>query len=230
MKTKQLFVFAIAYFAIVAFFIASPFSPALAATPTMLRVGTYNVESSGDTNPEKVATVVQKIATSQQIDLWGLSEVLDSQAATQFANAANYFDANFAAIIGTTGGNDKLAILYNQNHLQKIGNEFELRNMGGSRDPLVAKFQWLSAGPTFLVVDNHFNRCDPDKRNAQAKNVRAWIEQQTLPIIAVGDYNFDYAIDENFNPGRRCSSYDPSSEFPQGNAAFREFIASSQIR
>ena len=43
---------------------------------------------------------------------------------------------------------------------------------------------------------NHLARGNADLRRQQATGLKVWAEQQTLPVIAVGDYNFDYSIDE----------------------------------
>ena len=43
---------------------------------------------------------------------------------------------------------------------------------------------------------NHLARGSTDIRDEQAIGLRQWAEMQTLPVIAVGDYNFDYRIDD----------------------------------
>lgn len=157
------------------------------AYATELSAIAYNVESGEDTDPLKVAEDLEKIAG---VDLWGLSEVGDREAAEVFTQAVAYPGADFESILGTTGGSDKLQIVYDRNRLRAI-ESYELKNTGGTRSPLVARFQLLSSGTEFLFMVNHFDRANPEKGNKQANRVRQWAEEQSLPILAVGDYNFD---------------------------------------
>ena len=41
---------------------------------------------------------------------------------------------------------------------------------------------------------NHLARGKRDVRHDQARKLNAWARQQTEPLIAVGDYNFDYQV------------------------------------
>ena len=43
---------------------------------------------------------------------------------------------------------------------------------------------------------NHLARGNANLRNRQATGLSEWASQQNVPIIAVGDYNFDYSIDD----------------------------------
>ena len=62
-------------------------------------------------------------------------------------------------------------------------------------------------GKVFLLVTNHLARGNAEIRQAQAVGLREWARDQTLPVICVGNFNFDYNFaDEN------------------GNEAFREFM------
>ena len=58
-----------------------------------------------------------------------------------------------------------------------------------------------SSGEEFIFMVNHLARGDANLRQRQASGLKSWAESQTLPIVAVGDYNFDYDIDEGLgNP------------------------------
>ncbi len=205
--------------------------PAALAQPTdTLVVGTYNVESDSDTEPNVVVEDIKRVVQVASPDVWGLAEVPNEDAAKKYAEAANFPGSDFDVILGESGGSDKLAILYNKNRLQQVSPKQELEDIGGDRKPLVGTFKLLPDGPTILAVDNHFNRCDPEKRNKQAENLREWIEGETQPIIALGDYNFDFSVNvEQSFPGG-CSSCDSSSSVAEGNAAFKEFTNSPQVK
>ena len=167
--------------------------PAFPAGAEHLSIISYNVESDDleDTDPRLVAEDIREIAGA---DLWGLSEVADRVAADIFTGAVAVPGSDFKSILGTTGTLDKLQIIYNTNKLELLDSE-ELDNIGGSRSPLVAHFKFLPTGQEFLFTVNHFNRGSESKRNKQAENLRDWAEAQSLPAIAVGDYNFDFDLD-----------------------------------
>jgi endonuclease/exonuclease/phosphatase family metal-dependent hydrolase len=58
----------------------------------------------------------------------------------------------------------------------------------------VAKLRLKPAGPEFLFMVNHLYRSNTDRRHEQAGLLNAWARSQTLPVIAVGDYNFDWDV------------------------------------
>lgn len=155
-----------------------------------LKIVTFNVESGNDTEPNIVAEDMQAIPG---VDLWGLSEVENQSAANKFLEAAGGSD--FGSILGTSGRSDRLQIIYNKSKLNKLNSSsMELNGIGGDRKPLVGEFEVISDGTKFLFVVNHFNRGSARKRQKQAQNFRDWTERQTLPVVAVGDYNFDFDI------------------------------------
>ncbi len=58
----------------------------------------------------------------------------------------------------------------------------------------------LAESATDLVIIfmvNHLYRTNDAARHAQATILNTWAGGQTLPVIATGDYNFDYALDES---------------------------------
>ena len=80
-----------------------------------LRVVGFNVESGG-ARPDVVDDL---IAEAQGVDLWGFSEVQDAIWATLFAQAAAEGETGtFAPILGTTGGGDRLLIVYHQRSIR----------------------------------------------------------------------------------------------------------------
>lgn len=47
-------------------------------------------------------------------------------------------------------------------------------------------------GVEFQVMVNHLARSNEELRNGQAIGLREWARDQTLPTIAIGDFNMDY--------------------------------------
>ena len=194
-----------------------------------LKVATYNVESPFPDEPpdETLPRVVSEhIAALAGPDLWGLSEVPDDQALTAYQKAAEYNGSDFQRILGTSGSNrDLLGILYNRNRLEQVGSTQQLREqVGGDRAPLASQFRSVSDGTKFWAVVNHFNRGSEEVRNRQAANLRNWIESQSLPVVALGDFNMDYSVDLSFNQPSGCDG-----DIEKGNEAFRIFTESNEI-
>lgn len=158
-----------------------------------LRIVSWNVES-GDADPR---TLDDFIAQLEGIDIWGLSEVQNDEWAGLFEAAAEVGEgADFIQVLGTTGGADRLLIIYNTNRLEIVESyELDHINIGGRvRAPLVASFIDTENNFQFLFVVNHLYRSNEERRHEQARLLNEWAANQTLPIIAVGDYNFDWAV------------------------------------
>lgn len=158
-----------------------------------LTVVSYNVESDKDTDPAKVVQDIQKIPGSH---IWGLVEVDTPDMETYRAAIGQ----NFVLIEGSTGirsgPDDRLAIIFNPDVLEQIGQTEELSAAGGSRHPLLAKFKVKTTEKKFWFVVNHLQRGREETRQAQADWLNKWAQQKVdnkVPpmIILVGDYNFD---------------------------------------
>lgn len=168
-----------------------------------LQVVGWNVES-GDAQTH---VLVEFIEEQQGIDLWGFSEVQNQSWAEEFAEAAGDGEgANFEYVFGTTGGEDSLLIVYN-NQLLELVNHFELNDiniLGRVRAPLVALFKVRENNQEFLFMVNHLYRSNAEARWQQARLLNEWAQSQSLPVIAVGDYNFDWHVtngDQNHDDG-----------------------------
>jgi hypothetical protein len=170
------------------------FASVVNAQETRLTVVSWNVESGGS-QPQ---TIAQRIRAFQGVDIWGLSEMPDDAAATIFEAAAEDGEsANFERIVGTTGGADKLAIIYDAGRFEKV-RHFELPdiNPGGRvRAPLVAHLRNRANGQEFLFMVNHLYRSNATARHQQVQLLNEWAAGQTLPVLAVGDYNFDWSVE-----------------------------------
>lgn len=161
-------------------------------------VAAWNLES-GDSDERFLAT---QIEAWKGFDVWGFSEVREGSVLEILGaslNAANP-GANYMGIIGTTGRADKLGIVFSSKTLECLGSwQLHEVNVGGTlRAPLVAQFRELATGEEFLFVVNHFYRgraSEEKRRDQQSSIMREWARRQQLPVIAVGDYNFDCQVE-----------------------------------
>lgn len=175
----------------IGFALLSCVSAALAET---LSVVGYNVESGG----AQADTVAQRIAEMQGVHVWGFCEVANEDWARTFAAAAADGEggATFEYAFGTTGAGDRMAIVYSTARLEKL-RHFELHHInvsGTVRAPLVAEFRDKSTNERFFFTVNHLYRGNAAGRHEQARLLNQWAAGQSLPVIAVGDYNFDWEV------------------------------------
>jgi endonuclease/exonuclease/phosphatase family metal-dependent hydrolase len=178
--------------------------------PQELRFVGWNVESGGN-DP---AVISQQLAELGPYDVYGLTEVSPSNTRRYAAAAA--IGNSYKSLVTVTGRSDRMMIVYNGDRLKELEHaELEAHDgvrmndvNFGHRSPLMVKFRDKHSGIEFLVVLNHLARGIAELRQEQAKALRLWAEDQELPIIGIGDYNFDF-------------------DFPtyRGNAAFHEFLA-----
>lgn len=161
-----------------------------AAAETLTVVG-FNVES-GAANARVIA---EQIGPLQDVDLWGFSEVRNASDGRILAEgAADGESGSFLSILGTTGGEDRLLIVYNSQRFEMLrSGEINELNIGGNvRAPLWAHFRVKPEGPEFIFLVNHLYRSNTAGRHAQARGLNEWALSQTVPVIATGDYNFDW--------------------------------------
>lgn len=174
--------------------LANFYPTAVFAQQTKVTVVSWNVESGGS----QAQTVAQRIRSMQGVDVWGFSEVQNDADASEFETAAEDGEnANFERITGTTGGADKLVIVYDGTRFDKV-RQFELHDMnpnGRVRSPLVAHLRNRATGQEFLFMVNHLYRSNNTARHQQAQLLNQWARTQAFPVIAVGDYNFDWSVE-----------------------------------
>ncbi len=172
----------------------------LLGAQTRLAVLGWNVESGGN-NPFYIA---HQLSVLQGYDVIGLCEVRE-EFAPLYAQAAAYgegsgrLDANFMYALGASGRSDRLMIIWDARRLELSAGPFELDSLndGRHRSPLYARFRLVNTQESFLFMVNHLARGSEEMRQFQAAGLAVWAKQQTLPVIAVGDYNFDYDLDNN---------------------------------
>jgi hypothetical protein len=160
----------------------------------------WNVES-GDNDP---ATIAQQLEDFEGYDMIGLTEV-KSENAADYADATadgegakGSGQAQFGHVLSDSGSGDRMMIIWDKKRFEKIGDPQELDDLndGNHRSPLVARFKLKNTDIEFLFMVNHLARGDDQLRRQQAAELKEWAEGQQLPVIAVGDYNFDYDVDD----------------------------------
>jgi len=172
----------------------------------------WNVESGG-ADPNVVAG---QIAAMDGVDLWGMCEVDGATWAQNFEVGAETGEpGDFTAILGTTGDSDSLLILYDNQQFTEV-NHFEISWANrpwytpsmSPRSPLVVRLRHNATNQEFFFMVNHLYRGTgvDARRLDQARYLSEWASQQTIPVIAVGDYNFDWDLDfndsaDNYNKG-----------------------------
>ncbi|MCT4648493.1 MAG: DNA/RNA non-specific endonuclease [Carboxylicivirga sp.] len=175
--------------------------------PGKLQVISWNVESGGATK-ETVVSIIKDIEKRYgKIDIWGFSEVQNESWIASFRKSLG---EDYWYQLGTTGHSDRLGIIYNRSVFSQVGTLLEFHDInpnGNVRSPIALKLMHTESGQEILFMVNHLYRGDKKGRQTQAQKLNEWIQQIDLPVIAVGDYNFDFDI---------------SSQ--QGNKAFDIFI------
>jgi endonuclease/exonuclease/phosphatase family metal-dependent hydrolase len=167
-----------------------------AQTPTAtvpLTIMSWNVESGG----ADAVTIAGQIAAFDEVDLWGLSEVNGDDDALLYENGAEVGEAaQFTRITGTTGGADRLVALYDEERFDLLGSEeLDEINVGGNvRASLVVTLEESATDLQFIFMVNHLYRSNETSRHTQATLLNEWATNQTLPVIATGDYNFDWDV------------------------------------
>lgn len=162
--------------------------------PTVpLRVVGYNVESGG----AEAATVAANIRTIQGESIWGFSECANGSWLDAFVTAAaDDASQTFDSVLGTTGYSDRLALAWDTSVVTyESHQELHAINIDGNgRAPLVATFTHQETGIRFKVMVNHLWRTNDAARHQQAELLNDWVRGEPLPVIALGDYNFDWHV------------------------------------
>ena len=167
----------------------------------------WNVESGG-ADSEVIASQLGQLGNHAIV---GLCEVPRSA----FDIYESSLGDNFDSIRGTHFKEDHLQLIFDTSQLELLSWS-EVEEVGSirmnspvrsQRSPLVARFKQLDGGTEFYVMVNHLARGDEKFRQQQAAALREWARTRQMPIIAIGDYNFDYEFKNE-----------------QGNPAFSEFM------
>lgn len=163
-------------------------------TPSELRVLSWNVESDGN-NP---AVIARQLVELGAYDICALQEVHSDNFNRYGTELQQAFGEQYRYFISQTGRDDRLMIAFDSDRLKLLSKQ-ELFEFDGirlndwrHRSPLVAHFQHQPTGCEFLCVTVHLARGSAEFRNEQALGLRRWASEQTLPVVAIGDFNMDY--------------------------------------
>jgi predicted extracellular nuclease len=164
-----------------------------------LRFLAWNVESDGN-NPD---VIVHQLHELSGYDIVGLTEV-KSSSIKKYVDALSASGNTYLSVNTATGGSDRIVLTYNTKRLQLLSG-YEMHRFGDwllnsqgddgrwrHRSPLVGYFRDRESGVDFLVTVNHLARGNENIRRRQAVGLRKWAEAQSVPMVAIGDYNFDY--------------------------------------
>lgn len=189
-----------------------------------LRILAWNVES-GDSRVDHPAlgsdsaTIAGQLKQLADFDVVALSEVRPTSAKTYVDALSSGAGETFLKVISGTGGDDRVVLAWRAKRL-KLLEGYEIHRFGDLnlngvddqfawrfRSPLIGRFQDRESRVEFLFMAVHLARED-QARNRQAAGLRNWAARQTLPVIAAGDFNFDFAYKSR-----------------TGNESFQRFIA-----
>lgn len=176
-----------------------------------LKLLAWNVES-GSPSPESPiagsdpAVIAEQLERQADQDIVALTEVRPSSARLFVDALSKGAGETFLSVLSATGQDDRLLLAWRAKRLQLVAGfeihrhgDFLLNSQGDDgewrhRSPLAAHFKDRETGVEFLCMVNHLARGDESVRNRQAIGLRKWAAVQTLPVIACGDYNFDWTF------------------------------------
>lgn len=209
-----------------------------------LNVLSWNVES-GRNDPNVIARELTELNTDRgraKYDLICLTEV-KSVNAESYRRALKVGTADYQLVVSSNGNDDRIALLYRRDRFRRTdrgsaaGRPTELSShdgetfpAGGNRRPCVVQLQdQRNGGLEFLFMGNHLNRGTNRTRQTQARLLREWVKVQTLPVIATGDYNFDFDF-QHLTGNQAMSIFlrDPASE--GGRFAWKWVIPDTEVR
>jgi len=157
-----------------------------------ISVGSFNIES----NQSDIKVITKQILENPNIKIWGIVES-NNKSLNEILKSLRKI-SDFKAIAGTTGGtNGKMQIFYDSSRFEPIyQTELHYVNYKNRvRSPLVVKFLDLKSRAEFYLMVNHLYRSNNFYRHKQAELLNLWGKdvgvKENLPIIALGDYNFD---------------------------------------
>jgi hypothetical protein len=158
-----------------------------------IRVLSWNVESDGN-NP---TTIASELKSFDGYDIVGLCEVKRGEVAAYVEAIAEDEEGAFEHVFTDTGCADRLVLAWNAGRFEHLRTAFldDLAE-GCNRDPIAVKLREKPDGPPFWVMMNHLNRGTASTRNNQSNGVREWLIDQEIPAYAVGDYNFDFDVED----------------------------------
>lgn len=188
-----------------------------------IRIATFNTESDGDTEPDKVAETIRDVSG---VDIWGLQEVESEEALRVYRDAAKVSGhGRWRYVISESGPYnnpdrkaDHLGILYRTDLFRQIetveyhairskpvaGSRYG-RSNPGLRGALFLRLLHRDTGVEFYVGTVHLKCCGGNgvsTREHQAGLIAEWITRADAPVVFLGDTNIpiepgDHAGDVN---------------------------------
>lgn len=149
----------------------------------------WNVEAGGSAVP----TILDQLKQLEPFDVMGLSEVpvSDTEKFTSRWPGDSF-------LVGAAGGPAKLLLAWNPQVFEKISAQ-EMKKIGEQEfapgiqaAPLVARLRHKASGQEMIFVMLHLARGSAELRKKQSLLLIDWAKQQSLPVIALGGFNFDY--------------------------------------
>src|SRR5690606_12896167 len=101
---------------------------------------------------------------------------------------------NYDSLLGTTGGADRLLLVWDAQRFELVDSGEMLTIGETGRAPLWAQLRERASGMEFIIMVNHLHRSNDGIRHRQATSLNEWAVTQDLPLINMGDFNFDYAV------------------------------------
>ena len=183
---------------------------AAASNVDSIRILAWNIESEG----ANIDVIAEEVLAMDRYDLYGFTEVRPQE----WGAIKDALGDGFVFWYSKTGYNDRTAYAISKDRFEvlrkyemgKFGNI--ILNPGNYRSPHVYELRDRISDIKFAIVLNHLARGKAKIRQRQAEGLRQWVASMTLPVIAIGDYNFDYVF-----------------ETEKGNAAFDIFMADNTL-
>ena len=177
---------------------------ATTASADPIRVLSWNVESGGN-DP---AIIARQLTEFDQADFYCLQEVGARNFGRYGAAIRDAHGDGYRFVPSVTGRGDRLLVIYDSERFELVEirelfkhGEYRL-NDWRHRSPLLLELEDRETGAAFGVMTVHLARGDKSRRREQATGLREWGRARTQPVIAVGDFNFDY--DYRRNRGNRA--------------------------
>jgi endonuclease/exonuclease/phosphatase family metal-dependent hydrolase len=165
-------------------------TPITSVAPEPITLISWNVESGGALQ----AAVADRLASFENVDIFGLSEVSAIDAEAFEFGAEEGEGVDYDSLLGTTGRADRLLLIWDASRFEQVDSG-ELLTIGETgRAPLWVQLRDRETLEEMIVMVNHLHRSNEGIRHRQGTALNAWAAGQTLPVVAMGDYNFDWNL------------------------------------
>lgn len=198
-------------------------------TPSFV-LATWNIQS-GQSDP---ATIARQIGLFDGVDIWLLQEVNSRETSYYVSAAEDGEGVTFDSVMSSAGDGNHLLTLYNEDRFELVqgGEVAQVNTTGNARPALVVQLRDRGTGTDFLVMNNHLYSSREDQRIRQADILLRWGQQQTLPVIAGGDMNFEaknsdpsYLVFTEDGAWNRIAPENDGPTRPNGRAIDHIFVA-----